>query len=108
MSERKQKGGDLFVCPISNGQSERASKGGSASHLLCMHPIPCIWVHARAGLLPSLPLAAILFALGYTLAKPLGRISKGAAAGGLEEAIVKPMSKGSAQFSPCEPTFCIC
>ena len=39
---------------------------------------------------------------------PLGRISKGAAAGGLEEAIVKPMSKGSAQFSPCEPTFCIC
>ena len=60
----KKERGDLFVCPISNGQSERESRA-HPSHLLCMHPIPCVCTCSRRS-----SLSVILFALGYTLAKP--------------------------------------
>ena len=95
----RAKGGDLFVCPISNGQSGPARASISSALYASDTVYGCI--HAHAG--P--PLSCILFALGYTLASrgmPLGRICKGrVGGGGIEEAVVKPMAKGSVQFSPC-------
>ena len=59
----KKERGDLFVCPISNGQSERES--ASISSALYVSDTVCVCTCSRRS-----SLSVILFALGYTLAKP--------------------------------------